>query len=67
MLNLLGLESDEPTNLVTDSWLTPTFQPYPRYNEGIRGAFLKATIYRCLSNYSYARDLTPVVISITRF
>jgi len=40
MLNLLGLESDEPTNLVTDSWAySDTFNPTRRYNEGIRGAF----------------------------
>jgi len=40
MLNLLGLESDEPTNLVTDSWAySERFNPTLRYNEGIRGAF----------------------------
>lgn len=40
MLNLLGLESDEPTNLVTDSWAySDRFNPTLRYNEGIRGAF----------------------------
>jgi len=40
MLNLLGLESDEPTDLVTDSWAySDKFNPTRRYNDGLRGAF----------------------------